>query len=40
MTGLYQLLPWRTAQVDGTPDDNAIKWIKANFDPAHIDENG
>ena len=33
MTGLYQLLPWRTEPVDGTEADKAIQWVQANFPP-------
>jgi hypothetical protein len=40
MTGLYQLLPWRTEPVDGSAEDNAIKWTKANFSTAQIGQPG
>ncbi|HKA07086.1 MAG TPA: hypothetical protein VKD71_07495 [Gemmataceae bacterium] len=28
MSGLYQLLPWRTEPVDGSASDPAIEWVK------------
>lgn len=29
MTGLYQLLPWRTAAVNGTATDKSLEWVAA-----------
>jgi hypothetical protein len=39
MSGLYQLLPWRTEPVDGTAPDKAIEWVRANFPPPQPPEN-
>lgn len=32
MTGMYQLLPWRTEPVNDTPPDRTMDWLKANPD--------
>ncbi|HEX4614164.1 MAG TPA: hypothetical protein VH092_38635 [Urbifossiella sp.] len=34
MTGLYQLLPWRTDPVNGTAADAAIEWVRAHLPDA------
>ena len=31
LTGMYQLLPWRTAAVDDTDDDPALRWVRENL---------
>ena len=33
MTGLYQLLPWRTDTVNGADPDNAIAWVVRHTQP-------
>lgn len=35
MTGLYQLLPWRTEAVTGGPADNALRWVAEHLASGH-----
>ena len=35
LTGLYQLLPWRTEAVDGGAPDNSIRWVREHLASGH-----